>query len=43
MFLTGDTGALDLLRNVATAPLPMGELGIDTAEDLEKTRKLYEM
>jgi len=44
MSLTGDSGVRDLLlRNVATVPLPVGELNIDTAEDLEKTRKLYEM
>lgn len=41
MALTGDIGARDLLQDAATIHLPLGELDIDTIQDLEQARKLY--
>ena len=40
--LRGDTGARELLRNAGAVNLPGGELDVDTIEDLDRARKLYE-
>ncbi len=40
--LTGDTGARALLQTARTVELPHGELDIDTTQDLEQARKLFE-
>lgn len=40
--LRGDRGARDLLQNAAAIPLPGGELDVDTIQDLERARKLYQ-
>jgi molybdenum cofactor cytidylyltransferase len=40
--LRGGTGARELLKNARTVDLLGGELDIDTIEDLERARKLYE-
>jgi molybdenum cofactor cytidylyltransferase len=40
--LRGDIGARELLKDARTVDLLGGELDIDTVEDLERARKLYE-
>ena len=40
--LKGDTGARELLKTANALDLAGGELDIDTMEDLEKARRLYE-
>ena len=40
--LHGDIGARDLLRNAQAIDLPGGEIDIDTMQDLEQARKMYE-
>jgi CTP:molybdopterin cytidylyltransferase MocA len=40
--LRGDTGARELLKNAKALDLPAGELDIDTIEDLQTARLLYE-
>jgi molybdenum cofactor cytidylyltransferase len=40
--LRGDMGARELLKSANALNLPGGELDIDTIEDLERARKLYE-
>jgi CTP:molybdopterin cytidylyltransferase MocA len=40
--LRGDTGARGLLKTAKMVSLPGGELDIDTIEDLDRARRLYE-
>jgi molybdenum cofactor cytidylyltransferase len=40
--LRGDTGAREFLKSAEALELPGGELDIDTIEDLERARELYE-
>jgi molybdenum cofactor cytidylyltransferase len=40
--LRGDAGAREFLKAAQTIDLPRGELDIDTIEDLDRARKLYE-
>ncbi len=40
--LRGDLGARDLLQSARAIHLPGGELDIDTIEDLDQARRLYE-
>ena len=39
--LGGDVGARELLRDARAVPLALGELDIDTVQDLERARELY--
>jgi len=39
--LTGDAGARELLRAAASIELPLGELDVDTPEELEQARRLF--
>lgn len=40
--LTGDSGARELLQNASHEDLPGGELDVDTADDLERARALFD-
>lgn len=40
--LRGDHGARDLLKGARSIPLPGGELDIDTTQELDRARTLYE-
>lgn len=42
MALKGETGARDLLRSAEALELKDGELDVDTAEDLQRARDLFE-
>jgi CTP:molybdopterin cytidylyltransferase MocA len=40
--LTGDAGAREMLRNAASIELPLGEMDVDTPEELAGARELFD-